>query len=317
MLHIILFILKIIGIILAAILGILVLLLCIVLFVPVRYVVSAESDGTIDGIRVKVRITWLLHLIRVVMRFEERKLEYAIRIAWKNGKKKKGEAYGSVEEKAVETEKETVEEVVKESSEIYEEYESDAAEIEEEPRLSEGNKAQQEEIPENAEKSKTLLARIENLWKKIKAFFYKWKQMLRKLKCTFAGICDKIKLLLEKKDKALEFIEDEIHRAAFYALKKEVVKFIKRLKPKKLVANIRYGFKDPCVTGQVLAGLSIIYPFIGEHANITPDFEQQVLEGDFFMKGKIHVLHLTALLWNLGWRKEVRKTYKDIRNFGS
>ena len=46
MLHILLFVLKIIGIIITAILGILVLLLCIVLFVPYRYEIKGRSEGT-------------------------------------------------------------------------------------------------------------------------------------------------------------------------------------------------------------------------------------------------------------------------------
>ena len=317
MLHIILFILKIIGIILAAILGILVLLLCIVIFVPVRYVVTAESDGTIDGIKVRVRITWLLHLISAVMWFEERKMEYAIRIAWKKGKMERGESYGTVEEETVKTEKETVEEVEQTAPEIHEEYESDTAENQEEPTLSEGMEAEQETISESSEKNKTFFACIGAFGKKRKAFWDKWIQMIQKLKCTFTEFCDKIKLVLEKKEKVAEFIEDETHRTAFYALKREAGKLIKRLKPKKFAAKIHFGFEDPCLTGQVLAGLSVIYPFVGEHVDITPDFEKQILEGDFLMKGKIHVLHLIMLMWSLGWSKEVRKTYRDIRSFGS
>lgn len=62
MFQIILWILKIIGILLAAILGIAVLLICIVLFVPVRYRIEAESAGTFESIDAHARFSWLLHL---------------------------------------------------------------------------------------------------------------------------------------------------------------------------------------------------------------------------------------------------------------
>ena len=57
MLHILLLILKIIGIIIAAILGILVLLVCVVIFVPIRYEARAEFDGTLQGVKARVKVT--------------------------------------------------------------------------------------------------------------------------------------------------------------------------------------------------------------------------------------------------------------------
>lgn len=71
MLHILLFILKIIGIVLLCILG--VLLLCIVcaLFVPVRYRIEAvrkEGEGE-PPVAVTVKVTWLLHFVNVLVRF--------------------------------------------------------------------------------------------------------------------------------------------------------------------------------------------------------------------------------------------------------
>lgn len=99
-------------------------------------------------------------------------------------------------------------------------------------------------------------------------------------------ICDKIKLLLEKKERLAEFITDEVHRKAFFKAKDEAFKLLRRLKPKKLAADLHYGFEDPCTTGQVLAGLSMLYPFWGEHVSIIPDFEQKVLEGSPVHQGQ-------------------------------
>ena len=135
------------------------------------------------------------------------------------------------------------------------------------------------------------------------------------IKCTIQKICDKIKLLSEKKEKIMEAVSDEVHKKAFIKTKNEVFKLLRRWKPKKLKADIHYGFEDPCLTGQVLAGLSVIYPFVGEHLEVEPDFENKVLEGSLQVKGNIRMFPIVCLLWNLVWCREVRKTYYDIKNF--
>ncbi len=71
MLHILLLILKIIGIVLLCILGVLLLCMICVLFVPVRYRIEAvrkEGEGEPPFV-VTVKVTWLLHFVNVLIRF--------------------------------------------------------------------------------------------------------------------------------------------------------------------------------------------------------------------------------------------------------
>lgn len=72
MLHILLLILKIIGIVLLSILGILLLGIICALFVPVRYRIEAvrqEGEGQPPA-AVRVKVTWLLHLINFLFCFD-------------------------------------------------------------------------------------------------------------------------------------------------------------------------------------------------------------------------------------------------------
>lgn len=62
MVHIILLILKIIGIVIAVVLGLLLLCICAVLFVPVRYRARASYDESFEG---EGRVSWLLHLVSI------------------------------------------------------------------------------------------------------------------------------------------------------------------------------------------------------------------------------------------------------------
>lgn len=76
MLHIILLILKIIGIIIAVILGLAVALLLIVLFVPVRYVIDAGCHD--KKLKAYVKVTWIMHIFRGVISYDE-ELFYSIK----------------------------------------------------------------------------------------------------------------------------------------------------------------------------------------------------------------------------------------------
>ena len=93
MLHILLLILKITGIILAVILGILVLLVCIVVFVPVRYEANGKCSGKIQTLKVKGKVTWMFSLVRADIYYKENKLKWRLRIAWK--KFLGGQEYGT------------------------------------------------------------------------------------------------------------------------------------------------------------------------------------------------------------------------------
>lgn len=67
--HIVLLILKILGIILLVLFGLLLLVLCTVLFVPVRYQISGSWKEEKWG---RVRVSWLLSAICVNGSYEKR-----------------------------------------------------------------------------------------------------------------------------------------------------------------------------------------------------------------------------------------------------
>ena len=88
MIHIILLILKIIGIILLVLAGLLLLATGTVLFVPLRYRAEGEVYG---NLKAKGRVTWLFHLISVTASYEE-ELKISVKICGfplgRKGKKK-------------------------------------------------------------------------------------------------------------------------------------------------------------------------------------------------------------------------------------
>lgn len=129
---------------------------------------------------------------------------------------------------------------------------------------------------------------------------------IEKIKCTIKEICDKIK-------KAKDILLEETHIQAFLRLKNELVIFIKRIKPDKVKGYVRFGLEDPYNTGRVLAVLSVMYPFYGEHIQIYPEFEREILEGDVFFKGRMHLIHLLIAVCRVYFDKNIKAAYKNLK----
>ena len=78
MIHILLMILKIIGVILLVILGLLLTAVLLILFVPVRYRADISFDGKPDG---EAAVSWLLHLVRIRVSYHEH-ADVSGRVLW-------------------------------------------------------------------------------------------------------------------------------------------------------------------------------------------------------------------------------------------
>ena len=342
-LHILLIILKIIGIIIAVILGLVLLLLLILLSVPVRYRMDASMPGEIKESSAYGRVTWLLHLIRIDTSFEEQELKWQVRIAWKSfGSEPQKSGHTDTEKKKSEDrpvktdiEKTETAKIESEKEETHEKRNTAPKEnrkeqrVESSSRLSEMEEESEEEkrtveskktVPQNVEErtGKKTEESPESIPEKAGRF--------AKIKCTIVKFYDKIKHTIghaeekldsisEKKEKIMKELEDPVHRKAFSKVKKEAGKLLKRWKPKVIKGDIHFGFEDPYHTGQALAGLSMIYPFIGDHLSVEPDFERRILKGKVRVRGRFRMAPLVCFLWNLVWCKEIRKTYHDIREF--
>ena len=101
--------------------------------------------------------------------------------------------------------------------------------------------------------------------------------------------------------KALRLLSDETFRA------------LRALKPRKYSLNFLYGFEDPALTGEVTGVLSLIFLSAGKRVNYVPDFDNKVMEGDVFMKGGIKVLTIIIILWKLYFDQSFREFYRAVR----
>ena len=296
MLHILWMLLKIIGIIILVILGLVLVTLGVVFLVPLKYTGTAVLDKEIEKSTAQLKFSWFLHLFSGNVSYIDKQLSYEIKVV---GKKIQLDKANDNIEDIVENKKqdEVTEEKLTEMSE-----------------KNEGNLAKKitrdvvsDVISDVSEKSEETESK-----KQVKKKKAKKESVLKKIKYTFQNICDKIKMLKQKKNEVEEFLTNEAHKSAFGKLWKETKKLLKALKPKKFELNAHFGFEDPSLTGKILAVLSMLYPFYGDNIRIQPDFENVIIEGDLYLKGKIRVIHTVKMAWNLIWNKNVRITLKDI-----
>ena len=317
MLHTLFLILKIIGIILAVILGLVLLVICIVLFVPICYRADLHGSGSAKELTVHAKVSFLFGLIKAVFALENGKTDLSVRIAWK----KLGDS-DPVEDKAKDRDgkmpKPEKKAVMQKSQTIQKEEQQDGTPnritdkaVEDETEKIEKTEQSAKIYPESTEKKQ----RKKKERKEDSDSASKIEQITEKIKCTYRKFCDKINQITEKKDKISDFLTDETHKNAFLKLKNEAFHLLKILKPKKIQGEITFGFEDPSLTGRILAWISMIYPWIGEHTDITPDFEHRTLSGDLSIRGRLYVITLVVTAIRLILSKAVRRSFKDIRNF--
>lgn len=276
MLGIFLGILKWLGILLLVLLGLVLTVLLAVLFVPIRY----EAEGSFRGeLLAKGQISWLWRLFSIQAVYDG-DTEVSLRIfGVKPGRKK---------ETAERTEKtETPDPVVTGSEKRPEEevpvYESRPKA---EAPASEKHQGTEEGIKEKVPAAGTKNAKNGQKKKRVR------QSLFQKIKVTFQRICGKLKTAEERWQKLMEFLEKEENKNTFRLLKRQVIRFFKHVLPGKVSGTVRFGFEDPYTTGRILTYISPFYGWYGRTIQVIPVFDEQVLDGELSLKGRIRIATL-------------------------
>ena len=296
MLHILCILLKIIGILILVTFGLFILLTGVMLFVPVRYQVEAKGEGTLQSLELRIKFSWFLHLLSGYAFYAVKKTDWQLRTAWKKWNVQKEE---KVSKQKGKTQTVTKSEKAEEST---------AREEKQPEKVAE--QTEQHQLPKEPVQMKQTKTK-----KKKNSFMDKCKKFFKQTKRTISNICDKIKMLRDKKDKVVEFLEDELHQSAWRSGKREVLRLLKYLRPKKIKGRVHFGFSDPYLTGKTLAILSMWYPFYADTVSLEPDFADAVLEGELCIKGCVRGFYFLLPAFNIIRNKEIRQTYKHIRTF--
>ena len=300
MLQIILLILKILGLLFLGILGLILLVVIILLVSPAVYRLELSGEDTLESVKGKLRFHWLLRLVSGEICYKDSTLTWRLRAGWKQfGSDRANRSTGDAGARKEKLPKERKNEPQGQHAER--KAEQRAVQHVEQKAEQQTKRAENAEGRQAEKKKSSLYERLNKFWEKIKY--------------TFQKICDNIRSLVKKKERLTAFIQNEVHKSAFFKVIRELRRFLKTMLPKDADVHIQFGFTDPAVTGYVLALISMIYPFIGEYTEVIPDFEHKILRGRVYVKGRIRAMHAVSLALRVLMDKNVRTTYKHIRKF--
>lgn len=282
MLHIILFILKILGLLVLTVLGLVLAVALLILLVPVRYQAEGSYDGKVRG---KARITWLLHILSVSAQYEEDLIVRVRIFGFRVGKPKKMDSELKEAEDIMVQAMEIMEpEPIREALEVKDEIHD---RVKEEPKnLPPPKEELRSPTPPKEEPKKKKGFRVMGVFEKLK------KKVLRaftKLKFFFLRICDTLRTIKDKKDEIYAWISNKENQKTGKLLFRQVKRLVRHILPHRGEGNITFGFDDPYLTGQVLTYASVIYPLCHRHLNLYPVFDQTVFTVEGTFRGRIRM----------------------------
>lgn len=329
MLHIIIFILKIIGILLLVILGLILLLVSSVLFVPITYKVRAErKDGVIQ---VRAVAGWMFRLLSV---------HYRLHTSQEPMQLLQGRILGIPVWKPLEPRKEEPKKAEKKSKEKQSKpKQMEAKQLEQKAEVKSSDKAKERlkkdltpgtavaTVPQpEPEVSRQEQPQDKQAQTKpprqsiLKKLLYAIRRIYGKITAIGRGLFSLVVKLLHMPEKASETIGT---LTDFWNLEENVkaresiwreLKFLwKHSRPRKADLTLHFGFEDPSWTGQCMGVLSILNVWYPGRIFLKPEFEQEIFEGTLYIKGHMMLAVPLLSIFRL-WRDEnVMKMYRRFR----
>lgn len=302
-LNILLLILKIIGIIILAVLLLIVGLLSIVLFVPIHYESQYEYYENLNGF---CNVNWLFKTFAFNLKTVDGETDYDIKMpSWidkllsddNEEEKSDNEVVYKIENNQDEYFDDITVEKLKDKAEekIEETVDNVISEVKEEIKEDTEKEIAQnlEDAEEKSEKSIFGEKVINFIRKKVVNFLCKLKGILNFTKDRKAFIKEKIEFFEDLKAKYdLKGIFD-----VTILLFKKIFKGL-GLKLFQICGII--GLDNPCSTGQAIALISVVQTFVPFDVDVQGDFENNVLEGSLYIKGKVRISSIVfPVIWYL------------------
>ena len=134
-----------------------------------------------------------------------------------------------------------------------------------------------------------------------------------------AGVSKLKHLILHLKDNReklkalLRLYRDDRYADAVTLLKKRTLRTLKEILPRQGSGYVRFGSDDPYDTGRAMQIAAMLYPFYAGRVEVIPDFSGACLEGDLSIKGRIRACVLLWTFIRIFFNKKLRQMYKKAR----
>lgn len=292
MLYVLLVLLKIIGIFLALLIGLIILILA----VPVRYSFRFHIDENLPP-GGQIKVTWLFCILYIKASYIDKLFDYRVRIfgyqimgsqkEFLEKKQKRKERKQEKKKKKKEKQKQKEEKTEEESGDNP--FLEDEETVKEDIRKTDDGTADMNS--KNSGKKKPSIAKPKNKNTRKKGRIASLKKKIEGLKTAWREYNGK---------QLLDFT------------KAIIIKILRHVLPRKLRGYICFGFNDPAVTGIITGAAALFYPKYQNTFSLEPDFQRQCFTANCQGRGRIHLgffvyIGITALL-----NRDVRNLIKKM-----
>ena len=305
MLAVLLTILKIIGIILISVLAFALLIILILLFVPFRYSIKGNKGEPADDISFRVSVTFLLHMLSGGISYEEAEFDrygrvLGIRI-WPRKKDKKESEDGDVYEYTMDMNEQPETSPPPGTEDIHT---TETEQISDTDTDTVAEESTDNSYPENDKDSESIDDKdIESLDDKIS-------KLLDSITSRYDSLSEKTVRIRKEIRFWDKMVHDDRNQNAVSFAKGILVRFLKKIAPRRIKGFIHFGTDDPATTGKILSYLAIFYPVLPRKLLIDPSFEDTLIYGNISIRGRIALITVGMALLRLYFNKDCKRLYR-------
>jgi hypothetical protein len=308
-------ILKIIGFVLLGIIALILLIFAVILFWPFFYKIEGSYY---KEPKAKFQLNYLFHAIRIIVKYEDEVPLLQAKVLWFTVYEKniidliKGE--DEAEGEGGDVAPDLPDDLPEDLQPADEQTEDSSASAEEgqgedaEPELDELSDEEIEDYMTFAKAPKIKLPKsVDEIYDNIEKFVQKIAEKWYNVKRNVTDLQKKVRYYTKLVKYYWRLLHHKSVKPAFIILKKTVVRMIKHVWPRKARIYIHYGADNPADTAKAVAYYSMIYPYFPKQIRFDADFNNKIIEGEGYLKGRFHVIVFVVLVLRMYLNKNVRK----------
>ena len=143
-----------------------------------------------------------------------------------------------------------------------------------------------------------------------------FKQKWSALRQSLSKLLTRINNLEHKRQSVLAFIENEENQKSFRLIKRQLMRVLRHIFPRKLSGQVTFGMEDPYLMGQILSVAAFLYPVYGKKIDLTPVMDANALDGELSFRGRVQIGVLALMALRIWMDKNVRTQVYKYRNRG-
>lgn len=314
MVHVLLIILKVLGITLLILLGLVLLLVILALAAPFCYSLEGEYYGDPKAVG---RVRWLCFVLDFKGVYGNSKFLYYL--------KSFGFTISTNDEADKHYHKGLDDEAEEETDTAAEDREAMSVPV----KLVEDDFNDYMKETQTPAQRKSLLQKIDDKVRQAVEWIttipmrihYKISEILSRILDFLANITENINKLIKKRDDILEkyaevrqFLGEEETKKALRDCKKYFLKSWRHVRPRRFHGVVHFGMEDPAETGKVMGAVAMLFPVYRDRLVIAPDFEQKILEGEFYARGRIQIGFFMLLGIQMVLNRNLLGRIQKVRN---